>query len=106
MSRGSVYNGTGNNRANERGCLPDNAEEAEEQKFLPTRCYLRDHDLTVAIPRADEKAVEGLVDLKESQVSWDYFTRINASNLPKLPKYYGNRSDQSKCLSSPIHPKE
>lgn len=49
-------------RADERRSLADDAEQAEEKEFFAAGGHFGDHDLAVAVPGADEEAVEGLVD--------------------------------------------
>ena len=49
-------------RADERRSLADDAEQAEEKEFFAAGRHFGDHDLAVAVPGADEEAVEGLVE--------------------------------------------
>lgn len=58
-----IDNRTGDNRPNKRRRLPDDTEETEEKEFVAARCHFGNHDLGVAVPGADEEAVEGLVEL-------------------------------------------
>lgn len=53
---------TGNQRSDERGCFPDYREEGEEEEFFAAGRDFADHNLRVRVPRADEKAIESLID--------------------------------------------
>lgn len=56
-----VDNRTADQRPNKRTRLTDDREQAEEEELLAPRRHLADHGLRVTVPRADEQAVEDLV---------------------------------------------
>lgn len=59
---GSVDDSARDQRADERGCFADDAEEGEEEEFLAAGGDFGDHGLAVAVPGADEEAVVDLVE--------------------------------------------
>lgn len=62
LGRAGVDDGRRDQRADKRASLTDDAEQREEEEFLAPGCHFGDHDLAVAVPGADEEAVEGLVE--------------------------------------------
>ena len=62
LGRAGVDDGRRDQRADKRASFTDDAEQREEQEFFAAGRDFGDHDLAVAVPGADEEAVEGLVE--------------------------------------------
>lgn len=63
VTRARVNNGARYNRPDKGRSFADDAEQAEKEELVASRCDLGDHDLRVAVPGADKEAIVRLVNL-------------------------------------------
>lgn len=58
-----INNGARDDRPDEGRGFADDAEQAEKEELVASRCDLRYHNLRVAVPGTDEEAIVRLVNL-------------------------------------------
>lgn len=104
MTRRRIDNSTRDQRANKTARFADNAEQREEQELVSARRHFRDHDLAVAVPGADEEAVEGLVEPDFPAIVETEALRPDADHAPAVEQDYGDGDGVEHCFGAQREP--